>query len=259
MKIFVLTDNCAGKRFNAEHGLSFYILHDNCELLLDAGHSNLFLENGARLGVDPRKAAFIVLSHGHWDHGDGLRHLGSGKLICHPGAFRPRYRKDGDKNIGLELTKKELGERFEIWEATEPLFISEQIAFLGEVPRRTAFESLATDFRLGDGSDDFVPDDSGLALVCGDELVVISGCAHAGICNTVEHARAVTGIRKVRAVLGGFHLKGDDRLTRETIAWFKENGIERVFPSHCTELPALAEFHREFGVRQVKSGMALEF
>ncbi|HPY82375.1 MAG TPA: MBL fold metallo-hydrolase, partial [Bacteroidales bacterium] len=91
------------------------------------------------------------------------------------------------------------------------------------------------------------------------QLIIISGCAHAGICNTIEYAKKVTGLKSVFAVLGGFHLKHPDEQTVQTIAYFKAHAIQHIYPSHCTELPALALFYQEFKIRLLHTGMILSW
>jgi 7,8-dihydropterin-6-yl-methyl-4-(beta-D-ribofuranosyl)aminobenzene 5'-phosphate synthase len=90
-------------------------------------------------------------------------------------------------------------------------------------------------------------------------LVVITGCSHSGICNICEQAKKVTGISEIHAVIGGFHLKHANRQTQETIEYLKRNKIEKLLPSHCTELPALAAFYEAFKIQQVKTGEVFEF
>lgn len=255
MKLSVLTDNTAGSYFMAEHGLSYFIECSNKNILFDAGHTDVFIKNAELLSINLDKAKTVVLSHGHWDHGNGLKYLKNKKLICHPGAFIKRYRKNDSLNIGLDLSYEEIKKRFEIIESKEPYSISEDIIYLGEIPRLNFFESKTTTFVDEKGDTDFVPDDSALAITVGDELVVVSGCSHSGICNIVEYAKSVSGIEKVKAVFGGFHLKKIDTQTKETINYFKRNGIKEIHPSHCTELPALAAFYNEFEIEQVKTGM----
>ena len=123
----------------------------------------------------------------------------------------------------------------------------------------TNFESLTTPFELENGDDDFNTDDSALTAIINDELIVITGCSHSGICNIVEHAKKITGISKVKAVIGGFHLKYQNLQTQKTVDYFKSNKVEKLFPSHCTELPALTTFYESFKIEQVKTGMVFEF
>ncbi|MDX9930050.1 MAG: MBL fold metallo-hydrolase, partial [Bacteroidales bacterium] len=90
MKVFVLTENNAGELTAEEHGLSYLIESDGRRILFDTGQSDLFLKNAAVMGVSLEGIDMIVLSHGHYDHGNGLEHLGGGKLLCHPGCFVKR-------------------------------------------------------------------------------------------------------------------------------------------------------------------------
>lgn len=258
MKIYILTENTASGKFLAEHGLSYYIEYDQ-DILFDTGHSDVFLQNAKQLNVNLDIINTVVLSHGHWDHGDGLKFIENKKLICHPDAFQKRYRKNGSENIGLELSFDELKNKFEIQYTRLPYNLSTNILFLGEIPRLNNFESQTTTFALEDNSDDFVIDDSGLVIKLDDEIVIISGCAHSGICNMIEHAKNISGISKIRAVIGGFHLKYNNKQTQETINYLKTQDIQEIYPSHCTELPALSAFYNEFGIKHVKAGIVLNF
>ncbi|NOQ24185.1 MAG: MBL fold metallo-hydrolase [Bacteroidales bacterium] len=258
MKLSVLTENTASAKFKAEHGLSYLIEHDT-QILFDSGHSDMFLQNAKILNVDINQIDTVVLSHGHWDHGNGLKYIKDKKLICHPGIFQKRYQKNGDENIGLDLSFDELKKRFEIITSTESYKVSENIIFLGEIPRLNSFESKTTTFVLENNEDDFIIDDSGLVIQLNNEIVIVSGCAHSGICNMIEHAKKITGISKIRAVIGGFHLKYNNYQTQATIEYLKTQDIEELYPSHCTELPALSAFQNEFNIKQLKSGMILNF
>ncbi len=260
MKIIVLTENVAGGKFLAEHGLSYLIEIDGEQILFDTGHSDVFLKNAIKLGIDiQNKVEKVVLSHGHWDHGDGLRFIKNKVLLTHPGSFNSRFHKTDRSPVGLILTKEEIQQNFYLKETINHVQISTNFFFLGEIPRKNDFESQTTSFMLENGDDDFVKDDSALAAIVDNQLVIITGCSHSGICNICEHAKKVTGIQKIKAVIGGFHLKNQDRQTMETIGYFKRNKVKKLFPSHCTELPALVSFYNEFNIQQVKTGMILEF
>lgn len=259
MKLSVLTENSASAYFLAEHGLSYFIEYDNKKILFDTGASDVFLKNAEKLIIDINSADCIVLSHGHWDHGNGLKYLKDKPLICHPDAFQKRYRVNENENIGLELSYDELNKKFDIQTSKEPHYITSNIIFLGEIPRINDFESQSTSFVNEKGNKDFVPDDSALAILLNDELLIVSGCAHSGICNTTEYAKKVTGLKTVKAVIGGFHLIRNDRQTKETIKYFKRIKVKQLLPSHCTQLPALAAFYEEFKINHVKTGMIFKF
>ena len=224
------------------------------KILFDTGASNLFIRSAARLGIDLEEVDHIVLSHGHWDHGNGLEYMEGKTLICHPGCFVKRFRKTGEDQLGLSLSEKELRERFNMETFRHSIHLSKHLWFLGEIPRKNDFEAQSTKYVLEDGSEDFIMDDSGLAVSTDRGLVVISGCAHSGICNMIEHARRVTGISRVAAVIGGFHLKAANKQTRKTIAYLEKLEVAQVIPSHCTFDPALGLFHRAFESRDVLTG-----
>ncbi len=260
MQLTVLTDNCAGAGFLAEHGLSYLIESKGQKLLFDTGHTDVFLKNAKLLNINiQNQVDTIVLSHGHWDHGDGLRFLRGQKLITHPQAFIERYRNKDDSHIGLSLTKNEIQDMYDLVITDKPYNITENIVFLGEIPRLSEFELETTSFVDKNNKPDFVPDDSAIAIIGDNEIVVVTGCSHSGICNIIQYAMQVTAINKVKAVIGGFHLKHNNKQTQETIHFLKALNIKNVFPSHCTELGALAVFNQEFGFSQVKTGTILKF
>ncbi|WP_298368078.1 MBL fold metallo-hydrolase [uncultured Lutibacter sp.] len=260
MKITVLTENCAGSVFLAEHGLSYLIEHKGETILFDTGHTDVFIKNASKLGINIQKEVNkVVLSHGHWDHGDGLKYLQNKTLIAHPNAFIKRFRKNETANIGLSLPKSELKQKFNLVLKEEPYYISDSVVFLGQIPRLNDFEAKETPFLDEFGKPDFVIDDSAIAIVQNKELVIITGCSHSGICNIISYAQKVTGINKVRLVIGGFHLKHNNQQTINTINFLKNNNINSIYPSHCTALPALAAFYINFNIEQLKTGMILNF
>lgn len=259
MTISILTDNFPGENLPAEHGLSYLIEFEGKKLLFDTGQSDLFLKNAEAMRINMSTIDYIILSHGHFDHGDGLQYLSGGKLVCHPGCFVNRYRKADHTFIGLACSKVELAEKYTLITSTTPYPITPKIIFMGEIPRVTDFESKTTSFILEGGIPDYVMDDSALALLLDEGIFVITGCGHAGIVNTLEHAKKITGMNTLYGVMGGFHLKTDNNQTRETIRYIKENHIKYVYPSHCTDKPALSLFLDSFHSRQVKTGDIFTF
>ena len=188
-----------------------------------------------------------------------MRFIENKKLITHPGSFSKRFGKSDHRPIGLSLSKKEIQKKFELTETINHYQITKNLLFLGEIPRLNDFESQATSFEFENGDDDFVPDDSALVAIVNNELVVITGCSHSGICNICEQAKKVTGFSKIKAVIGGFHLMHQNKQSFKTVKYFKNNQVEKLYPSHCTQLPALVAFYNSFGIGQVKTGMILEF
>jgi 7,8-dihydropterin-6-yl-methyl-4-(beta-D-ribofuranosyl)aminobenzene 5'-phosphate synthase len=247
------------KPFFGQHGLSIYIETDPV-ILLDAGPSGVLLENARLSGVDLNRIEWIVLSHGHWDHADGLIPLADTgirpRLICHPNVFVDRRKATGEFN-GSALTRKRAAELFDLVESPEPRRIAENAWFLGEVPRKNDFESQETPFfymEEGKRHADFLRDDTALAVCTENGLTVVSGCSHAGICNICEHAKEVTGEERLHAVIGGFHLLADSDVLQRTLDYFQKERPERLYPMHCTALPALAAFYESFGIEKLCAG-----
>ncbi len=260
MKIIVLTENHAGGKYGAEHGLSYFVESKDFKFLLDTGHSDLFLKNAKKGGINlNEEVGTIVLSHGHWDHGNGLEFILGKKLICHPRSFMKRYRKGGIDNIGLNQPSSFYYTNFDIEESREPVEIFPSVYFLGEIPRRTGFESRKTPFTDESGDPDYVSDDSAIAIVSDNKLSVLSGCAHSGIVNIVNYAREISQVHDLKMVIGGFHLKHRDEQTGKTIEFFKNNRPEILIPSHCTDLPALSLFHDTFKMPFLKTGDVINF
>jgi 7,8-dihydropterin-6-yl-methyl-4-(beta-D-ribofuranosyl)aminobenzene 5'-phosphate synthase len=259
MTISILTDNNPGVYTGAEHGLSYLIEFDGKRLLFDTGQSNLFLKNAETMGIDMTHIDMFILSHGHFDHGDGLQFLSRGMLICHPDCFVKRYREADYSYIGLVNTKDEISRKFQLITSAMPYKITDKIYFLGEIPRITDFESKYTSFIFEDGHPDFVMDDSAMALVHDKGLFIITGCGHSGIVNILEHAKKVTGLYKLYGIMGGFHLRENNRQTKESIRYLKDSDIVHVLPSHCTEDPALSLFLTDFNSKQVRTGDIFNF
>lgn len=147
MKLTVLIENHAGGRFLAEHRLSYLIELNGQKVLFDTGHSDVFLKNAGLLGIDiHNEVNKVVLSHGHWGHGDGLHHLKEKTLITHPMSFIKRYRKSDKSSLGLKLSKEELESRFELITSKELYTVFPNLYFLCEVSGSNDFESKTTTF-----------------------------------------------------------------------------------------------------------------
>lgn len=260
MKLSVLTENSKGDGFYSEHGLSYFIEHQGKGILFDTGQSEVFFKNAALLGIDLEKEVdIVVLSHGHWDHGDGLRFLSGKKLLTHPDSFIKRYRKKEGTGVGLCQTKVEIKRKYQLSTSIAPVEIVPSVYFLGQIPRIHSFESKTTAFVDENGQDDFVLDDTALAIVDSGALVIVTACSHSGICNIISHAIKVTGIHKVKAVIGGFHLKYNDVQTEKTIDFIQELDVQKLCPSHCTSKEVLAAFDKRIPVIQVNTGMVFNF
>lgn len=251
----------------AEHGFSALVKTTvegkTHTLLFDFGFSeNGAAQNAKTLGVDMREVEASALSHGHSDHTGGLQKLTAliGKrdipLIVHPSAFKsPRYLKFGeDFKINFpKLTREMVKEAgFAAIESATPYpLLDDTILFLGEIPRRTDFEKgfpIAHWQKDGQELWDAIEDDTSLVMNLKDKgLVIVSGCAHAGIVNTIQYAMEVTGIDKIHVVMGGFHLSGPlfEAIIGRTSQELQKLHPAYIVPMHCTGRKAIMEMEKQ--------------
>ena len=243
-----------------EQGLSILIEAGSDSFLLDTGQTSSAAHNAGALGLDLTNVDKVVLSHGHFDHTGGLRSLLQGmrkevEVVCHPDVWAPKYdvRKDGSARfVGIPFQKVELescGARFTM--SREPARLADRVMTLGEIPMINDFETIDSHLAVKDGNElrpDGLLDDQGVVIDTGDGLVVVLGCAHRGIINTLEHARRVAGVEQINLVVGGSHLvgSGEERIWR-TVGALKEFNVRSLGLCHCTSLPAAAIMAREFG------------
>lgn len=254
--------------FLAEHGLSLLItVYRGAKahtILLDTGYSKVGVpHNMARLGIKAHEIEAIVLSHAHMDHTGSLYPLLEKMpspilLVVHPDAFLfPRFIKEDDgtkRRFPRTLIKDDLaGKKVNILESKTPTLIADDLVMItGDVERNTAFEKglpNAVMERDGRIEKDPVSDDQALLInLKGKGLVILSGCSHAGIINTVMFAKKITGVQKIHAVMGGFHLSGlsFEQIIKKTIEELKKIAPEIVVPMHCTGWKAIQRFSEEF-------------
>ena len=252
----------------AEHGLSLRVKvqqgPEKHTILFDTGYNNMgVLHNMEMLAVDPKQMEAIVLSHAHMDHTGSLHAILEKisdpiPLVVHPDAFlHPRFleEKDGSKKrFPRTLIRKDLEEsNVKILESKAPIpILNASILVTGEIERTTDFEKGTPNVlieRDGNLEPDPIKDDQALVInLSGKGLVVISGCSHAGIINTVRYAKKIAGVEKVFAVMGGFHLSGAffEKILKRTIDELKALSPAVVVPMHCTGRKAMEMFSREF-------------
>lgn len=265
LRLTTLCENTAGIiGFTGEWGLSILVEYGNDTVLLDAGFSDSLMRNTLAGGFDLSKVNKLVLSHGHTDHTGGLRLLlqmlrKKVEIYAHPDIWEKKYirinlpgGKSMHRYIGIPFCREELeglGASFIL--SKEPVWLTENIVTTGEVPLTTSFEGVDQNMFIKTDSSflpDALADDQGIIVKTEKGLVLLLGCAHRGLVNTMLHARNITGIDNIYAVVGGTHLisaKNDQ--VRETIAALKEFGVQKIGVSHCTGLAAAAVLAREFG------------
>ncbi len=256
LTVSVLLENEARSETLArEHGLSLLLGCGDATVLLDAGQSDACLRNAAELERQGKPGlgavTAIVLSHGHYDHSGGLAHVlpyfaarGASSrppLIMHPDALLPRRRADaktgGFKELGIPEASRVQLRGWPLRLSKEPLHLSEQLVYLGEIPRKypETCALLGEAERDGVYEKDQLWDDTALAYISPKGLVVVAGCAHSGIINIVEHAKAVTGVESVHAVIGGTHMHdAGAALVDRTLRYFNEQNVALLRTCHCT-------------------------
>ena len=263
IRITVLNDNRKmNDDFESEHGLSLLIEADGKTILMDAGQTDIYKSNARILGIDLDTVDSIVLSHGDYDHGNGLKHFDKKvDLICHPHCNCYRISKRTGDFSGLNQTKDELESRFNVKQNTNPYNITENVIFLGEIERKYDFEEKNLPAVDKDGEEYKHLDDSGIVIKTEKGIIVISGCAHSGICNTIEYAKKITGDNRVIAVMGGFHLKEVNESTLKTVEYMKKNNIRNILLAHCTSDVVCEEFTKQLPkmVNIIKTGLTYEF
>jgi 7,8-dihydropterin-6-yl-methyl-4-(beta-D-ribofuranosyl)aminobenzene 5'-phosphate synthase len=247
-------ETVAGLR--AEHGFSALVTvrrgNASGTLLFDAGASPDGLAvNAGRLGIDVGGLQGVVLSHGHFDHTGGLEGLAGLRgrsglpMTVHPAVWtRRRLNLPGGRGLEMPTLSRGALERegFEVIERRQPSLLAGGILITGEVDRVTEFEQgMPPQHQAWDGHgwrhDPAVIDDQALVInVRGRGLVVITGCGHAGVVNIIRHAQRLTGVSRLLAVIGGFHLSGPafEPVIDPTAAALAELAPELIVPGHCT-------------------------
>lgn len=263
MKLTVLMDNNTyiDQYYLGEPAVSYYIEEGDVRLLFDAGYSDAFLRNAQAMGIDLRALTHIVLSHGHDDHTRGLQFLppSQATLIAHPDCFLPKQ-FDG-LPIGAPFGADEAAKRWNYNPCKGIYPITENLLFLGQIPRITDFENQApigSFLRDGCWQPDFLEDDTALVYRTDDGIFIITGCSHSGICNIIEYAKHICGDKRIAGVLGGFHLLEDNAQLQKTVDYLKNNNPATLYPCHCVSLTGKAKMLACLPVQEVGVGMALE-
>ncbi len=272
IKIKVLVDNkVSDHKLLAEHGLSFWIEYEGNKILFDAGQSDIIFNNAEKTGVDLKDSDAVVISHGHYDHTGGLGRLLEGdfgsRVYLHSKAFEEKYscKNDNLRYIGIrpeikdEL--KQLKEKDQIVFTDKGLEIFEGVNVSGAIERRNDFEDVGGKFCLDEDMQkaDPIVDDQCLYIEKEEGVVVILGCAHSGVINTLEQISRKTEGKKLLAVIGGMHLvNADENRISKTIENLKRFDPDILIPCHCTGDEASRIIWRNFEDRYLDCGSGRE-
>ncbi|MGP8079844.1 MAG: MBL fold metallo-hydrolase [Dehalococcoidales bacterium] len=264
LKITTLSENTADNLgLLAEWGLSILVETGETKILLDTGQTTSVTHNAKALGIDLRKVDKIVLSHGHSDHTGGLMNVLKimGKkveIVAHPDVVNAKYsgkQEDKRENVAMPFQLQELeklGAQFKL--SRKPVKLSADIMTTGEVPMLTDFEGMpAGRFFVkeeGKWQADELNDDLALVINTKPGLIVVLGCSHHGMINTLYHAQKITGRKEIRMVIGGCHLINSplERVYR-TIDALEALNVQKIGVSHCTGLESSAIMAQALGDR----------
>ena len=259
MKLTVLSENTSvSESLESEHGLSIYIETTGHHILFDTGAGCIFKRNAEKLGVDLATVDLLVISHGHYDHGGGLRTFlevnSRAKIFIHKQAFEAHYSKrpEGVASIGLDETLLP-NERFVF--CGDQAVIDENIEIFSRVKAKRLFPSCNAMLLIKRG-DEFVPDDfaheQNLVIQQDGKTMLIAGCAHKGIVNIVDACKDRLG-QYPDYFVGGFHLTGQRENQSETpdvvdaIGEYLASTHSRYFTCHCTGTENYQQLKRTMG------------
>jgi len=251
----------------AEHGFSMLIRvfsknKTSCVLFDTGGSTNGMVENAKRMGISLSEVECVVLSHGHYDHFGGLLSVVKAvnkadlPIIVHEDMFKTRGSASSKVTVRKYPefpTEAQLSPARLVSTKKPSLTADGRVCVTGEIPRKTSFETGYTQHKAFVSgawkSDPWILDERAIAInIKGKGLVVLSGCAHAGIINTISYAQQITGTEKVYAVMGGFHLAGKDFENRikPTIEELQRINPKLIAPSHCTGWRAMCAIAQTF-------------
>jgi 7,8-dihydropterin-6-yl-methyl-4-(beta-D-ribofuranosyl)aminobenzene 5'-phosphate synthase len=261
VRVACVVDNAVGDAACwGEHGLSFLIEAGGRRILFDTGLSGSVLgHNLDGLRIQTEDVEAIVLSHGHSDHSGGLRvalrRCPKARVVAHPDVFMAHLavHEGRRQNVGCPVSKEQIEYRASLHLSRTPIEVVPGLWTTGEVPRTLTPGTLRKHLMMevnGRLELDTFPDDQSLAIQTEQGLILVLGCCHSGLRNTLLHVRQVFG-SPLRAVIGGSHLAGEgpEELARIVALLREQYGDTKLYLNHCTGIPVLAVLRAELGER----------
>ncbi|RMG68567.1 MAG: MBL fold metallo-hydrolase [Calditrichaeota bacterium] len=270
----LVTNRTYEERYLVENGLCIHVATPEGDFLFDTGQKRAFIYNAVQMGIDLAAVKAIFLSHGHDDHTGGLYHYlktyGGTTVVAHPNIFIPKFQLiNGERlDIGIPYTHEELEELGAQFVLTgKPHALSENVLSSGEIPRVTTYEKPDEVYqeRIQESYiTDPLHDDMALILKTSKGLIVLLGCGHSGVINTLKHAIRLTGEERIYAVMGGFHLLNASQEKIHRIALeLQKLSPQYIVPLNCTGARAAIHLAKIFPERvlhcYVGDRLTLEF
>ena len=272
MRITCVVDDQAppGSGLLAEHGISFFIASGGQGVLFDTGSSGrVLLANLAQLGIAVEQIDALVISHAHNDHTGGLSDLLDRRpgipMYAHPDLFRERYARttSGVEKIGPMVDRVALEGRVSLHLTAEPVEVVPGVWTSGEIAERSEIEGRSARHVIrqdGDWLPDPYGDDLAVVLKTAEGLVLVCGCCHAGLLNTLHQVRRAFGDLPA-VIVGGTHLKNTaDADLERVIKVLRQDGPPRLWLGHCTGQKAFRVLRAALGerVRPCRAGTVID-
>ena len=269
INIILVVENETPSDLIAEHGFAAWIETGGDCFLFDTGQGKALEHNARFLGIDLGKAETLILSHGHYDHTGGIPAFlaanAHAPVVFGKSAMTDRYSchpEQAPRKIGIvpevlrELNGLPAARRIEL---DAHRYLRRGVGVTGPVPRINAFEDTGGPFYLDENKiqPDLINDDLSLWFETTEGLVILTGCCHSGLINTVSHIRRITGIERVHGIIGGLHLlnAGEERL-QATRKFLADCRPDFLIPCHCTGAHIAEWLQQEFGGVTVRPGRA---
>jgi len=263
-RLTILCENSVGAPFGVigEHGFACFVETESGNYLFDTGQGFGIVPNAAALKKDLGSIQSVLISHGHYDHTGGLPAVlkikGPTDVFGHPDMFRDRVWSSGNQTrfVGMPFKKgylESLGATFRL--DVKMVEIGPGVFLTGEIPRNTPFEKGDAHMTAMDASGntihpDPLNDDLSLIVQTENGLVLVLGCAHAGMINIIEYALDKMADDRIYAIIGGTHLGfSSDEQFEETVKAVQHYRIDHIGVSHCTGLDKAAHLHARLGER----------